>query len=110
MNGTTLVRVGVGANLSGAFAVLHTVYQARWLRVTNLHLVNVSLAAVTVNVCAVVKGGTPDVTNALLWGFSIPASDFIEASEGLMLPPGSSIQALCSTPGAINLYFSGEES
>lgn len=91
-------------------AIAHTVYRDRWFKVTCLHIVNTTAAPVTVQVCIVPDGGAPVQTNALLWDFAIPANDLIEMADGLLLPPSSSMQALCSAAGAINLFLSGTES
>lgn len=85
------------------------VYSVRWLTVTMLHLVNTTAGPITVQVCLVPAGGTPTQANALLWDFSIPANDFIQCSDGLLMNPGESIQALASAGASVNLQFSGLE-
>lgn len=104
-----MVRIGAAANLSGSFVIIHTVQNNWFFRTSCLHIVNTSGAPVTVRVCVVPGGGSPDVTNALLWDFSIPANDLIELAEGLIMKPSSTCQALCSSAGAVNLFLSGTE-
>lgn len=95
--------------LTAAFQTLYTVSSARALRIGVMHLANVSGAAVTASVCAVAKAGSPAAGNALLWNFSVPANDFIEFGEGLLLPAESSLRAMATAPGAMNLFLSGIE-
>jgi hypothetical protein len=103
------VKIIKRAQLGTAFAIIHTVYNVRNLRVTMLHLVNTTAGAVTVQVCAVPPGGSPDITNALMWNFSIPANDLIEIADGLIMEASSTLQALAGAGGSITLQFSGLE-
>lgn len=95
--------------LTGAFQSVYAVNTYRWFTVKNIHLDNTSANPVTVQVCFVFKGASPIQGNSALWGFSIPANDFIEWGEGQRLPPGASVQALASTGGVINMWVSGIE-
>lgn len=95
--------------LSAAFQTIHTVYRTRQLTISIIHLVNCTAAPVTVQLCFVPSGGTPAQANAALWTYSIPAHDFIQLSEGQILPSDYSVQALASAPSAINLLIAGRE-
>jgi hypothetical protein len=97
-------------NLTGAFVPVHTVYKDRLLEVTCIHIANCGATPATVRVCVVPSSGTAQQANALLWDFAIPANDFIEMSDGLLLDRGSSLQALTSAPATVNLFLSGLES
>lgn len=103
------VRVTATVQLDVGFTVVHQVYSVRYLMVTMLHLVNCTAAPITVQVCVVPSGGTPAQANALMWDFSLPANDLIEIGDGLLMAPGSSLQALASAGASVNLTFSGLE-
>ena len=72
-----------------------------------IHIANVTAGAVTVQLCAVPAGGAVGVGSALLWAFSIPANDFVELGEGLVLLSGWTIQGLASAPNAITVTVCG---
>jgi hypothetical protein len=108
MGETIAKRSGV-AKLTAAFATVYTVYPAYWGRVSMIHLDNSTGSDVTVRLCLVAPSGTPIEDNAMLWDFTIPANDFIEFGDGYWLPPSSSLQASCSSDGAIKMHWSTEE-
>lgn len=94
---------------NGAFVTVHTVNNARWLRISCLHLANVTNAAVTVRLCLVPAGATAVIGNALVYDFSIPAFDFLEFGEGLRLGPNGLIRGQANAANAINCFLSGVE-
>jgi len=94
---------------NGSFVTIHTVNTTRWLRFENIHLVNATAVAVTVQFCIVPAGGAAAATNALLWNFSIPANDFIEFGEGLRLGPGGLVRGSAGAGNAITATVCGVE-
>ena len=94
---------------NGAFVTIYTVNNARWFRVENIHVANVTNAAVTVQICLVPFGGAASLANAALYNFSIPANDFIEFGQGINLGPSSFIRGQANAANAINVWVSGIE-
>jgi hypothetical protein len=101
-------RVSKSAVLVGTTA-LYTTSNSRWFSCSMIHVGNTSGAAVTVDVYLVPAAGAPLQTNALLYGFSVPANDFIEFGDGFWFPPGSSLQAKASSDSVIVFQVSGSE-
>lgn len=109
MSAPTAVRVAKQSNLGNSFATVHTVYPDRVLEVTCLHIVNTAAVATTVRVCLVPAAGTAEAANALAWDFNIPPNDLIELGDGLLFPGLSSLAAMGSIAGNLNLFLSGLE-
>ena len=95
----------LGTSFGLIFAVGHQ-YQ---LTVSCIHLCNTTSAAVTVQLSAVGPSALAGQPNALLWNFSIPANDFIEFGEGIILLSGWSIWGLASGANSVNALVSGIE-
>lgn len=100
-------KVGQTLTLTGAFQVILRAYPIGILRLTMVHLVNVTATDATVRLCYVANGGTPTVANAILWDFVVPANDFIEFGAQDYLPASTSIQAMSGTASAINIRVAG---
>ena len=73
-----------------------------------IHIANTHTAAVTLELC-IDDGGGDVQTNALLWDISIPANDFIEFGQGIILAAGSSLSAKASVTDKIIINLSGIE-
>ena len=94
---------------NGSYSTLHTVNCARWMRVANIHLANTGATDQTVRLCRVISGGAAGTSNALLYDFTVPANDFIEFGEGLMLGPKDSLQGSADAANAIVATLGGVE-
>lgn len=106
---TRALRVNAQAQLGAAFAVIHTVgYQAQ-LTVTLIHIVNTTANAATIRLCVHAEGAAAAAGNAVLWDYSIPANDFIEIADGMILYSRWAIEARTGTAGAITLLVCGVE-
>lgn len=104
---TVGVRMPAQLTLSTAFQTVFTVYRNGTYRVSLIHLVNMSAAAVTVRVCIVAPGMSADQSNAILWDYSIPAHDFIQFDEGDFWGSEYTLQALASVANTVNIRVSG---
>lgn len=96
-------QVKVGANWT-------MIYQAdpiHCLIVNNLHVNNGDAQQEHVSLCIVPPGQNPTSANALTWLYNVPAVDFIEHSQYLVVPPGYTIQAQGSATDMC-LSLSGE--
>lgn len=105
----SVVRVTSLAQLGVGFAAVHTVGYQRQLTVSLIHIVNLTAGAVTVELCACGNGIAPSITNAILWNFSVPANDFLELGDGMILLDRGSIQGLASAAASINVMICGIE-
>lgn len=94
---------------NGAFSTLHTVDNARWFTVENIHIANTTADLVTVQLCLVPAGGAAAQSNALLYNFVVPANDFLEFGAGLRLGPSGLIRAQANAANAINCFVCGVE-
>jgi hypothetical protein len=104
-----IVRVSKQAQLGIAFATIYTVNYQRQFTASCIHLVNTTGGAVTVQLTAAGPGIAPATANALLWSFSIPANDFLEFGEGLILFSQWVVSGLASAPNAITAIVCGIE-
>ena len=109
MNPIPQYQVSKSLVLSAGFQVVHAVNNGRWFTVRNIHISNSNGGATTVKVCFVPQGGSAAQGNGALWSFAVPANDFIEFGSDQKLPPGSTVQALASSPNLVNLWISGIE-
>lgn len=94
---------------NGSFVTVHTVNNARWLLIENIHLANVSASAQTVQLCLVPVGATANAANALMYNFSIPANDFLEIGNGLRLGPSGLVRGQANAANAIVCFLCGVE-
>ena len=106
----TEYQVSKFATLGAVMAIIHSVPQPRWFLVSMIHITNTDVNDQVVNLCYVPPGGVPAQSNAILWGYVIPASDFIELGAGDRIDPGWTIQASSGTDNAVNLKLAGTES
>lgn len=108
-NPVNQVRVSESVPLTVAFQTIHTVHFQRHLTIKNIHLTNTTGADVTIQITLNPAGVAPQQSAALLWDFTIPANDFLEFGEGLIVEPSGSISALASADNAIVMQLCGIE-
>lgn len=106
---TQVLRVNAQAQLGAAFAVVHTVGFQRQFTVTLIHICNTTANAATIRLCVHQAGNAAAAANAVLWDYSIPANDFIEIADGMILLSQWEIEARTGTAGAITLLVCGVE-
>jgi hypothetical protein len=104
-----VVRVSRQAQLGIAFSAIYTVNLGRQFTASCIHICNTTGGAVTVQLTAAGPSVVPGAANALLWSFSIPANDFLEFGEGLILFSQWTVSGLASSPTAITVIICGEE-
>ena len=102
----TLTQVNV-TQLTTSFATIYTVPGATTFTVTMMHFVNATASDVTVQVCVVPNGGSPQQSNAILWNFTIKANDVVELLKGDIWPASATLQALAASNTAINIKLAG---
>jgi len=102
-----LIRVSAQAVLGSSWTQIFQAPFQSQVAVSIIHLANTSTGPLTVSLCAVPSGGSPAQGNALLYGFSIPANDFIELGDGLILLSGGYLTAQASFPAVISVFMSG---
>lgn len=90
-----------------------TVFTARTdadFQITSLVASNVTGTPDSITIYFVPDGGTAGATNLLIAAFAVPANAtvvlFNEENKGL-LQPGMTLQALCGTNDAVNLWGNG---
>jgi len=71
-----------------------------------IHVSNFSGSAATVSFCEVRAGEEPGEGNSWLWGFTVPANDFIEFGGGMVLRGRAVLQGKASANSAINVKIS----
>jgi hypothetical protein len=93
------------AQLTTAAAVYYTAPAGTTSTVNNLSLTNTSASPVTVTLYAVPSGGAAGTGNTFLSAFSLAAGQTYVPPQaiGLQLAPGSTLQALAGTAGAVTL-------
>lgn len=96
--------------LTVAEQIIHTPNSQRHLTIRNLHLTNAGAVEAKVKVAITPTGVPFQASAALLWDFAIPGNDFIEFGEGLLVPPGSTLQAAAENDNSCVLFLSGFES
>lgn len=96
--------------LTAAFQTVYTVPAATTFTISAIHIANVAGVAKTVEVCYVPPAGSPGITNALLWDFSIAENSYHEFGKGIIMEAGSSLRALASAINSCPLTLSGIES
>ena len=74
--------------------------------VSLIHVVNVSSSPVLVSVCECGQSGSPTIDHALIWQYEVPANDFFEFGEGVIIGAGNSLFAKASVSGAANIKIS----
>lgn len=90
--------------LSASFTTVASL--VKQITLSSVHISNQSGSAVTVSVCEVQGGGTASAANALLWDFEIPANEFIEFGEGIVIVARASLQAKASVADVVNMKIS----
>jgi hypothetical protein len=104
-----IVRVSQQAQLGVGFSTIYTVTYQRQFSASCFHVTNTTGAAQTVRIAAVPPAGIAGPGNALCWDFSIPANDFLEFGEGIILFSLWSIAGLASVGAAITVMVCGKE-
>lgn len=104
----TSVPINELLSLTNTFQSLHAVGFGWTHTVKSIHAVNVTAGAVTLSICVCKSGASPSAANALLWQYSIPANDFIEFGENVILT-ACEIKAAASQNNGITLFLSGVE-
>lgn len=107
--GREVLRVNAQAQLGAAFAVVHAVGFHRQLTVTLIHIANTTANAATIRLCVHAPTGTATAATALLWDYSVPANDFIEIADGMILLSEWQIEARTGTAAAITVLVCGVE-
>jgi len=103
------VKIAKTLPLTDAFQTVHTIYLNRNLTVAAIHVTNISAAAKKVRLCFVPPGNIPNAANAILWDFSVPANDFEELGQEILIPSEYTVQAMAEVASAVIVYFSGSE-
>jgi len=110
MPGSSVLRISSLVQLGVAPTGIYIVGIQRRLVVSLIHIANLTGGAVTVTLYVLPAATAPAPQYAILYGFSVPANDFIELFEGGILLDGWSFNGLASAPNAINVMVSGLES
>jgi hypothetical protein len=100
------------AELTTAAVVYYTTSIKVLAVIIQATLCNTTAAAVTATIHLTPPGASPDVTNAIIWQQSIPASktvDLYPMANHVLTTAGTSIQALASTGTALTFRVSGYE-
>ena len=95
-----------------AAGVAFTADQASELHIQSLVASNVTGASSSVTIYLVPSGGVPDATNLYIYQKAVPARDWVtifSADSACILQPGATLQALCATNNAVNLFGWGYE-
>lgn len=71
---------------------------------------NTSNGAVGFYLCTVAPGGTPQESNAIVWGLNVAADDHLVLLENMILLPNYTIQVKASITNRICLTLCGETS
>lgn len=103
------VKVSKQLPLTAAAQEVHAVHFQRHLRVSNIHIVNVTGGAVTIQITINPPGVNHQLSTALIWNFSVPANDILEFGEGLYIASDYTINALAGADQSLILYLSGLE-
>lgn len=106
---TQVVKICKLVKLTNAFQVIHTVYSTRWLVLKAIQACNTNAGANELQVCIVPPGGTASADNSIVWSKSIATKDYLTMGEHFLVPPGYTVQALCSVTGKMILTLNGQE-
>lgn len=91
--------------LSTGAQIAYTVPAGTISQIANLSMTNTSASPVAVTLYNVPSGSSPSATNEFLPAFSLSAGQTYVPPQaiGLMLAPGSTLQALAATASVVNL-------
>lgn len=105
----TPVKLGRGAiATTPTVTTFYTVPALTRSIVKSIEIANTTAAALTVNLYLVESGGSPGTSNAIMYGYSIPANGIHQWTGTEVLNVGDSIQATASGAG-LTLNASGGE-
>lgn len=111
----TALRIPRPIDVFQAQTTVGTVFTARDdadFQITHLVASNVTGSADSVTLYLVPSGGTAGATNLVIAAKVVPANDWVtifdENNRG-MLQPGATLQALCGTNDAVNIWGHGHD-
>lgn len=94
--------------VTDAFTVFFTADRVQQFLTMHVNACNTGNGAAGLYICTVAPGGTPQESNALVWGLNVAADDHLELLEGTLLPAGYSIYVKASITNRICLTICGE--
>lgn len=100
--------IGTGT-LTATAAAYATAAGTNILIIKKCIFLNTDTAARTITVHRVPNAGAPATGNIVIQAFSLSAGQTFDATalSNMVLTPGSTLQALASTAGLVNIFISG---